>query len=167
MINLQANFSYSWLSYEVLLVEFPSGHCHCRLAYSSALAGSLPHFKASFWPPAFSQNLPLSIKIWSTCVSGLDSDATDLVGTSYHDQSSLSCLLISWGSVKTETLPALCNKKNKPIDLIHLRCGWQLTLLLGWKGIYGVSGKCSPPNFLPQENVSLPNMHTPQTQTGT
>ena len=41
----------------------------------------------------------------------------------YHDHSSLSCPLISWGSVKTETLPALCNKNNKPIDLIHLRCG--------------------------------------------
>ena len=50
-----------------------------RLAYSSALGGSLPHFKASFRPPAFSQNLPLSIKIWSTCVSGLDCDATDFV----------------------------------------------------------------------------------------
>ena len=50
-----------------------------RLAYSSALGGSLPHLKASFRPPAFSQNLPLSIKIWSTCVSGLDSDPTDLL----------------------------------------------------------------------------------------
>ena len=47
--------------------------------YCSTLDGSLPHFKASFWPPAFSQHLPLSIKIWSTCVSGLDSDATDLL----------------------------------------------------------------------------------------
>ena len=54
-------------------------HVTTRLAYSSALGGSLPHFKASFRPPAFSLNLPLSIKIWSTCVSGLDSDATDLV----------------------------------------------------------------------------------------
>ena len=45
------------------------------------------------------------------------------LSTSYHDHSSLSCPLISWGSVKTETLPALCNKNNKPIDLIHLRCG--------------------------------------------
>ena len=49
-----------------------------RLAYCSALGGSLPHFKASFRPPAYSQNLPLSIKIWSTCVSGLDSDAAGL-----------------------------------------------------------------------------------------
>ena len=36
---------------------------HNRLAYSSALGGSLPHLKASFRPPTFSQNLPLSIKI--------------------------------------------------------------------------------------------------------
>ena len=50
------------------------------------------------------------------------------LSTSYHDHSSLSCPLISLGSVKTETVPALCNKNNKPIDLIHLRCGWQLTL---------------------------------------
>ena len=55
-------FEYAWGRY--------------RLAYTSALVGSLPHFKASFRPPTFSQNFPLSIKIWSACVSGLD-DATD------------------------------------------------------------------------------------------
>ena len=100
-----------------------------RLAYSSGLGGSLPHFKASFRPPAYSQNLPLSIKIWSACVYGLDSMQLAWQSINYHDHSSLSCPLISWGSVKTETLPALCNKNNKPIDLIHLRCGWQITLL--------------------------------------
>ena len=124
-----------------------------RLAYSSALGGSLPHFKANFRPPAFSQNLPLSIKIWSTCVSGLDSDATGLVidQLPWSQQSILP--LISWGSVKTETLPALCNKNNKPIDLIHLRCGWQLHTPQDRKGIYGVSGKCSPPTFVSRKCV--------------
>ena len=78
------------------------------------------------------------------------------LSTSYHDHSSLSCPLISLGSVKTETLPALCNKNNKPIDLIHLRCGWQLTLLRERKGIYGVSGKCSPPNFVPHRKCVFP-----------
>ena len=89
------------------------------------------------------------------------------LSTSYHDHSSLSCPLISWGSVKTETLPALCNKNNKPIDLIHLRCGWQLTLS-GKGRAYMVSQENAPHQTLClTENVSFPNMHTLQTQTGT
>ena len=68
------------------------------------------------------------------------------LSTSYHDHSSLSCPLISWGSVKTETLPALCNKNNKPIDLIHLRCGWQLTLS-GKGRAYMVSQENAPMEF--------------------
>ena len=89
------------------------------------------------------------------------------LSTSYHDHSSLSCPLISWGSVKTETLPALCNKNNKPIDLIHLRCGWQLTLS-GKGRAYMVSQENAPHQTLClTENVSFPKMHTLQTQTGT
>ena len=120
------------------------------------------------------------------------------LSTSYHDHSSLSCPLISWGSVKTETLPALCNKNNKPIDLIHLRCGWQLTLLrerkdwptpdpaqtirfMIWNHTislqtiqfsdqtiqFQVSQENAPHQILClTENVSFPNMHTLQTQTG-
>ena len=89
------------------------------------------------------------------------------LSTSYHDHSSLSCPLISWGSVKTETLPALCNKNNKPIDLIHLRCGWQLTLLRKGRA-YMVSQENAPHQTLClTENVSFPNTYTLQTQTGT
>ena len=85
------------------------------------------------------------------------------LSTSYHDHSSLSCPLISRGSVKTETLPALCNKNNKPIDLIHLWCGWQLTLS-GKGRAYMVSRENAPHQTLClTENVSFPNMHTLQT----
>ena len=78
----------------------------------------------------------------------------------YHDHSSLSCPLISWGSVKTETLPALCNRNNKPIDLIHLRCGWQLTCS---PPVCMVSQENAPHQTLSQENVSFPNMHSSKT----
>ena len=87
------------------------------------------------------------------------------LSTSYHDHSSLSCPLISLGSVKTETLPALCNKNNKPIDLIHLRCSSHSS---GKGRAYMVSQENVPHQTLClTENVSFPNMHTLQTQTGT
>ena len=89
--------------------------------------------------------------------------------TSYHDHSSPSCPLISWGTVKTETLPALCNKNNKPIDLIHLRCGWQLTLLRERKGIWCLR-KMFPTKLCASQKMCLSQtctLFTVQTQTGT
>ena len=80
----------------------------------------------------------------------------------YHDHSSLSCPLISWGWVKTETLPALCNKNNKPIDLIHLRCGWQLTLLR-----YAWCLRKMLPTKLCLKKMCLSQTCTHQKQTGT
>ena len=145
----------------------PTSNCRGCSRYPSQMymadLPTLPHWAEAFRISRPASDLPHLLKIFRF---QLKSDQhvfpvwtlmqLTWQSNSYHDHSSLSCPLISWGTVKTETLPALCNKNNKPIDLIHLRCGWQLTLLRERKGIYGVLGKCSPRNFVPHRKCVFP-----------
>ena len=145
-------------NYSMVLTDLPTLPHWAEAFRISRPASDLPHFHKIFrFQLKSDQHV---FPVWTAM-------QLTWLSTSYHDHSSLSCPLISWGSVKTETLPALCNKNNKPIDLIHLRCGWQLTLLRKGRA-YMVSQENAPHQTLClTENVSFPNMHTLQTQTGT